>query len=92
MIPDLVADYHVNPTVAKVPGDVKAYTFLRYDKNYTRSAATAPKVVKTNVTNGKAPKGILTVNAHFTDADIKNIENDEQVTVLALQVSRVLCC
>ena len=47
MIPDLVADYHVNPTVAKVPGDVKAYTFLRYDKNYTRSAATAPKVVKT---------------------------------------------
>ena len=88
MIPDLVADYHVNPTVAKVPGDVKAYTFLRYDKNYTRSAATAPKVVKTNVTNGKAPKGILTVNAHFTDADIKNIENDEQVTVLALQVSK----
>mgnify|MGYP000113949253 CR=1 FL=1 len=44
--------------------------------------------VKTNVTNGKAPKGILTVNAHFTDADIKNIENDEQVTVLALQVIR----
>ena len=34
-------------------------------------------------TNGKAPKrGILTVNAHL-DADIKNIENDEQVTVLA---------
>ena len=34
------------------------------------------------------PPGILTVNAHFTDADIKNIENDEQVTVLALQVSK----
>ena len=30
----------------------------------------------------------MTVNAHFTDADIKNIENDEQVTVLALQVSK----
>ncbi len=37
---------------------------------------------------GKAPKGILTVNAHFTNADTANIENDEQVTVLALQVSK----
>ncbi|MCQ4912845.1 hypothetical protein NE694_22680, partial [Phocaeicola vulgatus] len=61
----------------------KAYTLLRYEKNYTRSAATAPIVVITNLTNGKAPNGILTVNAHFTDADIKYIENDEQVTVLA---------
>jgi len=83
MIPDLVADYHINPTSASVPSEISAYSFLAFDKEYARAASTT---INPNVTKVSVKDGILTVNAHITDGIIKDIATQDSVTVMALQV------
>lgn len=80
LTPGLVANYHMNPSTA----DYKKITSLTYitdDKVYTR----ANTVVKANVFDFTADKGVLTVHSQLTDGTVKDIEADGKVTVLALQ-------
>lgn len=84
MAPDMAATYHLNPNNAKVVEDKDAYSFIAYNKAYTRSktenVSKSFKVYKAVVKDG-----YVTVNATYNGDVIKDIENDKQVTVLALQ-------
>ena len=86
MTPDLVAEYHINPSSAILPENIAMYSFTNTigDKDYSRAEN---KGVPTPTIYAKeASNGILTVHANLKDGMIKNIVNDNKVTVLALQV------
>lgn len=86
MTPDLVAEYHINPSSAVLPENIAMYSFTNTigDKDYSRAEN---KGVPTPTIYAKeASNGILTVHANLKDGMIKNIVNDNKVTVLALQV------
>lgn len=83
MSPGLVANYHMNPSNADI-NKIEQLSFISDDKNYTRAEG---DVVKATVTNKEAKDGVLTVYAQLTDGTIKDIEKDDQVTVLALQAN-----
>ena len=81
MTPGLVAEYHMNPSIA----DWKKITKLTYisaDKEYKTRAN---GVVEAIVDNFKGDKGLLTVNSHLVNGTVKDIEQDSKVTVLALE-------
>lgn len=83
LTPRLVASYHMNPS--NVSADllpVENMSFIVEDKAYTKAGG----VVDAEIFDRKIDKGILTVTAKLSDGIIKDIEKDEQVTVLALQV------
>lgn len=82
MTPGLVAKYHMNPSSANWK-DIKSLSYVSDDKNYTR----ANDVVKANVFDWEGEEGILTVHSQLTDGTIKDINNDQKVTVLALQAN-----
>ena len=81
--PNLVARYHLNPSNVSINLlDVKNMSFLAEDKAYTKAAGVVvPEIIDRTVENG-----ILTVQANLSEGLLKDIENDEKVTVLALQV------
>ena len=81
--PNLVARYHLNPSNVSINLlDVKNMSFLAEDKAYTKAAGVVvPEIIDRTVENG-----ILTVQANLSEGLLKDIEKDEQVTVLALQV------
>ena len=83
--PELSATYHMNPSTADVRNLVKEdLKFLAYDKEYARAAdgVVVPEISKVEPKNGE-----LTVWAKLTEGTIKDIENDDKVTVLALQAN-----
>ena len=57
---------------------------MAYDKEYARAAdgVVVPEISKVEPKNGE-----LTVWAKLTEGTIKDIENDDKVTVLALQAN-----
>ncbi|MBR6827374.1 MAG: hypothetical protein IKM76_04365 [Prevotella sp.] len=80
--PEIVANYHMNPTTAVVSDDVAKYQFLPLDRKFTKATLTAAQLPVTSVATAN---GMMTVKAKVQDASlIKNIAADEQVTVIAL--------
>lgn len=80
--PEIVANYHMNPTTAVVSDDVAKYQFLPLDRKFTKATLTAAQLPVTSVATAN---GMMTVKAKIQDASlIKNIAADEQVTVIAL--------
>lgn len=82
LTPNLVANYHLNPSNAAV-SDLKKENmfFIAEDKAYTKAGAH-----NVEVTDFKVNKGVLTVQAGLNKGMLKDIEKDGEVTVLALQV------
>ena len=84
--PDLAATYFLNPSNAKMSNDAAKYSFIAYNKDYVSSRAAADygstfKVESADLTT----KGKVTVHAKYNGNAIKNIAENNQVTVLALQ-------
>lgn len=79
MTPALVANYHLNPTSANI-NDIFALSFITENLQYVR----ANSGVTAQIFDKSAKDGILTVKANL-QGDIKDIEDDGLVTVLALQ-------
>lgn len=81
--PDLAATYHLNPSNAKMLEDAGKYSFIAYNKKYTRAA----DEMNINVVSAdlKTTPGMVTVHAKYDGAAIKSIAKDKEVTVLALQ-------
>lgn len=84
MTPDLVATYHMNPSKAEMPTDVKAYSFSNTIKNaqFVRSEnVPVPTIYSATVNNGD-----VTVKANLKDGVLPYIATDGKATVLALEV------
>lgn len=84
MTPDLVATYHMNPSKAEMPTDVKAYSFSNTIKNaqFVRSEnVPVPTIYSATVKNGD-----VTVKANLKDGVLPYIATDGKATVLALEV------
>lgn len=84
MTPALTAEYFINPSNANMPEDIKAYSFGTIkDVAYSRASdVPVPTIYKKEVKDGK-----VVVYANLKDGQIKNINSDNKVTVLALQVN-----
>lgn len=82
LTPNLVANYHLNPSNAAV-SDLKKENmfFIAEDKAYTKAGTHNVEVI-----DFKVNKGVLTVQAGLNKGMLKDIEKDGEVTVLALQV------
>ncbi len=82
--PDLVATYHMNPSTAQMPADVKAYSFSNTIKDvaFERGSWPTPTIYKAEVKDGD-----VTVTANLKDGILPYIATDKKVTVLALEVS-----
>lgn len=81
MTPGLVADYHMNPSVADW-NKITKLTYISADKDYKTRAN---GVVEAIVDDFHGEKGILTVKSHLLNGTVKDINQDGKVTVLALQ-------
>ncbi|MDO4320245.1 MAG: hypothetical protein Q4C34_06670 [Bacteroidales bacterium] len=79
MTPALVANYHLNPTSANID-NIFSLDFIAEDLQYARATAG----ITAKVFDKSAKDGILTVKANL-QGDIKDINEDGLVTVLALQ-------
>ena len=82
--PDLAATYFLNPSNAKMSNDAAKYSFIAYNKDYTRAAADYGSTFKVESAD-LTTKGKVTVHAKSNGNAIKNIAENNQVTVLALQ-------
>ena len=82
--PDLAATYFLNPSNAKMSNDAAKYSFIAYNKDYTRVAADYGSTFKVESAD-LTTKGKVTVHAKYNGNAIKNIAENNQVTVLALQ-------
>ena len=82
--PDLAATYFLNPSNAKMSNDAAKYSFIAYNKDYTRAAADYGSTFKVESAD-LTTKGKVTVHAKYNGNAIKNLANDNKVTVLALQ-------
>ena len=79
MTPALVANYYLNPSSASLD-NIADLKFISENLAYTRAASTiTAKIFDRSVANG-----ILSVKANL-QGDIKSIDPEEMVTVLALQ-------
>ena len=83
--PDLAATYFLNPSNAKMSDDASKYSFIAYNKDYTRASENISNAFKVETADLTSNKGQVTVHAKYNGNAIKNIANDNQVTVLALQ-------
>ena len=83
--PDLAATYFLNPSNAKMSDDASKYSFIAYNKDYTRASENISEAFKVEKADLTSEKGQVTVHAKYNGNAIKNIANDNQVTVLALQ-------
>ena len=87
VMPVLSATYHLNPSNAAVDTeDASKFNFVVLDRNYVKATGeTFAPVVESASVEG----GMLTVLANVPNAEeIKDIEADGQVTVLALQYNK----
>ena len=82
--PDLAATYFLNPSNAKMSNDAAKYSFIAYNKDYTRAAADYGSTFRVESAD-LTTKGKVTVHAKYNGNAIKNIAENNQVTVLALQ-------
>ncbi|WP_279112166.1 PL29 family lyase N-terminal domain-containing protein [Hoylesella timonensis] len=82
--PDLAATYHLNPTNAKMKEDLAKYSFIAFNKDYTRAGADVSSAF-TMKSVDLSKTGYATVHASYNGKVIKSIGTDDQVTVLALQ-------
>lgn len=82
--PDLAATYHLNPSNAKMKEDVAKYSFIAFNKDYTRAGADVSSAFKMKSVD-LSKTGYATVHASYNGDVIKNIALNDQVTVLALQ-------
>lgn len=87
MTPDLTATYHLNPSNAEIDTkDASKYKFVVLNRDYVRASEQhiEPSIYK--ATANKAD-GTVSVKAHFANNTnlIKDINNDGEVTVMALQ-------
>lgn len=78
MTPALVANYYLNPSSANVD-NIYNLEFITEDLAFARSSAVSAKIF-----DRSAKGGILTVKANL-QGDVKDIAEDEMVTVLALK-------
>lgn len=83
--PDLAATYHLNPTNAKMKKDLTKYSFIAFNKDYTRAGADVSSVFKMKDVDLASKAGYVTVHASYNGDVIKSIALNNQVTVLALQ-------
>ena len=82
--PDLAATYFLNPSNAKMSNDAAKYSFIAYNKDYTRAAADYGSTFKVESAD-LTTKGKVTVHAKYNGNAIKDLANSDKVTVLALQ-------
>ena len=82
--PDLAATYFLNPSNAKMSNDAAKYSFIAYNKDYTRAAADYGSTFKVESAD-LTTKGKVTVHAKYNGNAIKDLAKDNKVTVLALQ-------
>lgn len=82
--PEMAATYFLNPKNSKIETKTENFEFVWYDKKYTRAdeTNTTRNFVISSATNNE---GELVVKAKYNGDAIKDINNDEQVTVLALK-------
>lgn len=81
--PALFAEYFLNPSsVNPAYFSLDGLSFVGYDRKYSRAgdATINPKIYKYEINKGK-----ISVWANYNSGKIQNIENDGEVTVLALQ-------
>lgn len=83
--PNLVATYHMNPSTAQMPADVKAYSFTNTIKHV--DFVRASNVPTPTIYEAKVNGGDVTVKANLKDGILPYIATDSKVTVLALEVS-----
>ena len=76
--PTLKAQYHLNPSNAKVSKENLSFIFG--NKPYTKAGEMEVKILKAETADG-----ILTVYAGLANGTIKDITKDEEVSTLALQ-------
>lgn len=76
--PTLKAQYHLNPSNAKVSKENLSFIFG--NKPYTKAGEMEVKIL-----NAENADGILTVYAGLANGTIKDITKDEEVSTLALQ-------
>lgn len=79
MTPALVANYYLNPSSANVD-NIFGLEFITEDLAFSRAGSS----VSAKIFDRSAKNGILTVKANL-QGDIKSIDPEEMVTVLALQ-------
>ena len=79
MTPALVANYYLNPSSANID-NIFELSFITEDLEYSRAASG----VTATIFDRSAKNGILTVKANL-QGDIKAIDPEEMVTVLALK-------
>lgn len=77
--PKLKAQYHLNPSNAKVSKENLSFIFD--NKPYTKADGMDIDIIDAETTDG-----VLTVLAGLSNGTIKDIENDKEVSTLALQV------
>ena len=81
--PNLVVKYHLNPSnVSESLLPVEEMSFLAEEKLYTKGAG----IVMPEILDRKVVDGVLSVSARLSEGMIKDINEDNYVTVMALQV------
>ena len=82
--PEMAATYFLNPKNSKIETKTENFEFVWYDKKYTRAdeTNTTRNFVISSATN---KEGELVVKAKYNGDAIKDINDDKQVTVLALK-------
>ncbi|RHC02262.1 hypothetical protein [Bacteroides uniformis] len=84
LTPGLTADYHMNPSTVDI-NNIAELTFISDDKKYTKAAGAVVKAEVIGKSLAPNQPGVLRVKAKLTDGNIKDIDKDGLVTVLALQ-------
>ena len=82
MSPDLAATYFLNPSNAKMSADKSKYSFIAYNKAYTRAGRDISSFFSIQSADLKTA-GKVTVHAKYNGNVIKNLS--DSVSVLALQ-------
>ena len=87
-VPNVVMNYYLNPKSAFIDTDASKFEFVATDAAYTRAFSGSDLTVKSVSQEkiGGKPTGLFTVVARVNNAEqIKNIDEDKQVTVAALR-------
>ena len=81
-IPDMLATYHLNPSNANHSLSIDRYNFVVLDRDYETRATVQPVINNVADLDG----GRIRVRSSYANGElIKNINDDGQVTVVALQ-------
>lgn len=84
VVPDIVAEYDMNPSTAVVPEDLTAYAANIADKNYVQGRADEMTAA---VVDKEVKAGKLFATIRLSEGVLKTIADDDQVTTMQLAVT-----